>query len=157
MTGITYTNDLSWILLRLIVENNWTDSLQPNRSRNKITHYKNVTSYFCFWVYTGKATVCFLCICCFFYVCYCVCICQIYSALLTLCMLGNFACIFVVCFFFFFFFFVFFNYFFFQNKSFRNTIRVSDSLDPDQARHFVGPDLGLSCLQRISAYDNSRH
>ena len=59
-------------------------------------------------------------------------------------MLGNFA------FFFFFFFlfvclFVFFivcgfflNYFF-SNKSFRNTIRVSNSLDPDQARRFVEP------------------
>ena len=45
---------------------------------------------------------------------------------------------------------------FFQNqiffkKSFRNTIRVSKSLDPDQARHFVMPDLGLNCLQRLSA------
>ena len=27
---------------------------------------------------------------------------------------------------------------------------VSNSLDPDQARHFVGPDLGLNCLQRLS-------
>ena len=27
---------------------------------------------------------------------------------------------------------------------FFNTIRVSNSLDPDQARHFVGPDLGLN-------------
>ena len=32
-----------------------------------------------------------------------------------------------------------------------NTIRVSNSLDPDQARHFVGPDLGPNCLQRLSA------
>ena len=32
---------------------------------------------------------------------------------------------------------------FFQNRiSFRNTIRVSNSLDPDLARHFVGLDLG---------------
>ena len=31
------------------------------------------------------------------------------------------------------------------------TIRVSKSLDPDQARHFVGPDLGPNCLQRLSA------
>ena len=30
----------------------------------------------------------------------------------------------------------------FSKNSFRNTIRVSDSLDPDLARHFVGPDLG---------------
>ena len=34
---------------------------------------------------------------------------------------------------------------------FFNTIRVSNSLDPDQARHFVRPDLGLNCLQRLSA------
>ena len=25
------------------------------------------------------------------------------------------------------------------------------SLDPDQAQHFVGPDLGPNCLQRLSA------
>ena len=24
-----------------------------------------------------------------------------------------------------------------------------NSLDPDQARHFVGPDLGPNCLQRL--------
>ena len=45
----------------------------------------------------------------------------------------------------------------FSKKSFRNTIRVSNSLDPDQARHFVGPDLGPNCLQRLSAEDKSRH
>ena len=28
---------------------------------------------------------------------------------------------------------------------------MSNSLDPDQARHFVGPDLGLNCLQGLSA------
>ena len=28
---------------------------------------------------------------------------------------------------------------------------VSNSLDPAQARHFVGPDLGTNCLQRLSA------
>ena len=39
---------------------------------------------------------------------------------------------------------------FFQN-SFRNTIRVSNSLDPDQVRHFVGPDLGQNCLQKLSS------
>ena len=32
-----------------------------------------------------------------------------------------------------------------------NTIRVSNSLDPDQTPHFVGPDLGPNCLQRLSA------
>ena len=31
---------------------------------------------------------------------------------------------------------------------FLNTIRVSNSLDPDQAS-FVGPDLGQNCLQRL--------
>ena len=44
---------------------------------------------------------------------------------------------------------------FFQKKSFRNTIRVSNSSDPDQARHYVGPDLGPNCLHKISA-DNRR-
>ena len=34
---------------------------------------------------------------------------------------------------------------------FFNTIRVSNSLDPDQARQNVGPDLGSNCLQRLSA------
>ena len=30
-------------------------------------------------------------------------------------------------------------------------------LDPDQARHFVVPDLGPNCLQKLSADDNSRY
>ena len=38
-----------------------------------------------------------------------------------------------------------------------NTIRVSNSLDPDQARHYVGPDLGPNFLQRLSADDTSMH
>ena len=42
-------------------------------------------------------------------------------------------------------------------KSFRNTIRESNSLDPDQARHFVRSDLGPNCLQRLSADDKSCH
>ena len=29
-------------------------------------------------------------------------------------------------------------------------------LDPDQARHFVGPDLGPNCLQKLSADDTRR-
>ena len=38
---------------------------------------------------------------------------------------------------------------FFPKISFRNTIiRVSTSLDPDQARQFVGPDLVPNCLQQ---------
>ena len=27
---------------------------------------------------------------------------------------------------------------------------MSNSLDPDQTRHFIEPDLGLNCLQRLS-------
>ena len=34
---------------------------------------------------------------------------------------------------------------------FFTTIRVSNSLDPEQAGHFVGSDLGPDCLQRLSA------
>ena len=41
----------------------------------------------------------------------------------------------------------------FSKNSFRNTIRVSNRLDPDQARHIVGPDLDPNCLQRLSADD----
>ena len=41
--------------------------------------------------------------------------------------------------------------FFFQKISFRNTIRVSNRLDPDQDRHYIGPDLDPYCLQRLSA------
>ena len=33
---------------------------------------------------------------------------------------------------------------------------MSKSLDPDQARHFVGPDLGPNCLQILSTDDTSR-
>ena len=35
-------------------------------------------------------------------------------------------------------------------------IKVSNSLDPDQARRSVGPVLGTNCLQRLSADDTSR-
>ena len=44
----------------------------------------------------------------------------------------------------------------FLKNSFKNTIRMSNSLDPDQAQHFVGPDLGPNCLQKLSADDSSR-
>ena len=37
-----------------------------------------------------------------------------------------------------------------------NTIRVSNSSDPDQAGHVVGPDLGPNCLKKLSADDNDR-
>ena len=36
--------------------------------------------------------------------------------------------------------------FYSRKKLFRITIRVSSSLNPDRARHFVVPDLGPSCL-----------
>ena len=32
---------------------------------------------------------------------------------------------------------------------------MSNSLDPDQDRHSVGPDLDPNCLQRLSADDKS--
>ena len=71
-------------------------------------------------------------------------ICKNYSQTwLTHCLLGNFSCFFVVCWFF--------SKLFFWKKSFRNTIRMSNSMDPDQARRFVGPDLGPNCLPRLSA------
>ena len=45
--------------------------------------------------------------------------------------------------------------FFFKKKIFRNTLGVSNILDPDQARRFVEPELGPNCLQRFSADDRS--
>ena len=33
---------------------------------------------------------------------------------------------------------------------------MPNSLNPDQARHFVGPDLDPNCLQRLSADNISR-
>ena len=42
-------------------------------------------------------------------------------------------------------------------KLFKNTMRVLNSLNPDQARHFVGPDLDPNCLKRLAADDNSGH
>ena len=44
----------------------------------------------------------------------------------------------------------------FLKNSFTNTIGVSNSLEPDQARQYVGPDLGPDCLQRLSADDTGR-
>ena len=40
--------------------------------------------------------------------------------------------------------------FFFQKIYFRNTIRVSNGLDPDQEWHSVGPDLRQNFLQSLS-------
>ena len=55
-------------------------------------------------------------------------------------MLGNFSCFCCVL-------------TFLKKKSFKSTIRVSNSLDPDLDRQNVGPDLGSKCLQRLSADD----
>ena len=60
-----------------------------------------------------------------------------------LCLLGNFCMLFC-------------RLLIFSKNPFRNTIRVSNRLDPDQARHFVEPDLGPNCLQRLSADGTSR-
>ena len=39
---------------------------------------------------------------------------------------------------------------------YQNTFRVLNSLDSDQARHFVGPNLGPNYLRRLLLDDNSR-
>ena len=43
----------------------------------------------------------------------------------------------------------------FSKYFFRNTSRVSNSLDPDQAPCSVEPDLGPNCLQRLTVDDKS--
>ena len=43
----------------------------------------------------------------------------------------------------------------FLKNYFRSTDRVSNSLDPDQDRHFVSPDLCPNFLQRLSADNKS--
>ena len=40
-------------------------------------------------------------------------------------------------------------------RYFLTTIRVLNSLDPDQDRHCVSPDLGPNCLQKLPADDKS--
>ena len=67
---------------------------------------------------------------------------------LFLCLLG-YLCFFSVCCFFF-------SKSTFLNNYFRTTIRVSNSLHQEQARHFFGPDLCSNCLLRLSADDTSR-
>ena len=62
--------------------------------------------------------------------------------------LGCFATFCVVCW-------IFFKITFFK-KFFQEYLRVSNILDQDQARSFVGPDLVPTCLQRLSADDISR-
>ena len=67
---------------------------------------------------------------------------NLHTSFLTLCMLGNFSCPLLT----------FFRINFFK-KSFRNIIRVPNSIDSDQDRHPVSPDLGPNCLQSLSADD----
>ena len=52
---------------------------------------------------------------------------------------------------------IFFKINFFLKNSFKNTLRVSNGLDPDQDRHFVGPDLDLNVLQKLSADGTRRY
>ena len=68
-----------------------------------------------------------------------------YGYQLILCSLGNFFPLFCRLL-------IFFKIIFLKNP-FRNTIRVPNRLDPDQARQSVGPDLGAICLQRLRADD----
>ena len=44
----------------------------------------------------------------------------------------------------------------FLKNLYRNIIQVSNSLDLDQVRHFVWPDLVTNCLQRILAVGTRR-
>ena len=60
---------------------------------------------------------------------------------LSICMLGHCSC-------FYFRLLTFFKIFFLKNKPPRTTIRVSNSLDPDQDGHSVGLHLGSKCLQK---------
>ena len=63
------------------------------------------------------------------------------SIYLTLCMLGQFACFFVSA--------DFFKKKTFSIKSFMNTIRELNSLDPGQVRFFVGPGLRIKLFSKL--------
>ena len=43
-----------------------------------------------------------------------------------------------------------------QNQLLGKILSAITSLDPDQARRIVGPDLDPNCLQMLSAYDTCR-
>ena len=45
---------------------------------------------------------------------------------------------------------------FLQNQPFRNTVKVSNSINLDQSKLFVESDQGSNCLQRLSAAETSR-
>ena len=42
-----------------------------------------------------------------------------------------------------------------SESSCTTTIRIPNSLNPDQDQHFVGPNLDLYCLQRLLAVEES--
>ena len=67
----------------------------------------------------------------------------------TFCILGNFSCFCCRLI-------TLFHYELFSKNSFKNKIRVSNELDPDQDRHSVSPDWDSNCLQRLSADDKCR-
>ena len=69
--------------------------------------------------------------------------------LLTLCLLGEFACFFCCLL-------IFFKIVFFE-KLFPEYYQCQNSLYPDQAQHFVWHDLGPNCLQRLSADGTNRN
>ena len=69
------------------------------------------------------------------------CVAVVVAKLLTLCLPDNYCCL------------RFFSKSTFSKYSFRNIFRVSNSLDPDQARRFVGPGLDPDSLQILSADD----
>ena len=75
---------------------------------------------------------------------------QRHACCLSLSMLGNFSC-YCCCLLIFF-------IVNFSKNYFRNTTRMSNSLEPDQARHstFCRPDLASNCLHRLSADEKSR-
>ena len=68
--------------------------------------------------------------------------CLIFNPII-LCLLGNISCVMS-----------------FQNHHFRQILSgipsVSNSLDPDQDRHSVGPDLSANCFQKLSTDYTSR-
>ena len=61
---------------------------------------------------------------------------------LSLCILANFSC-FYCC------------LLTFSKNTFMNPFRMSNGLYPDHDQHFVGPDLGPSCLQWLLVDDKS--
>ena len=47
-------------------------------------------------------------------------------------------------------------HFFSSQENLSVTLSECHTLDPDQERRSVGPDLGLNCLQRLQADDKCR-